>query len=213
MPPPPSPLRRVDQSCTVGGRAGIGILRRYIRNEEIRGLHVRGHRSQRRRHRRAVRWPGVIHEAAEACRGDVRGRKGERGVVVCFSRVLVKLVVVENVRPSSFAANPMVRMHDIGMITEAHDPRRSRSPEIDWFAHANRCAGARSVCLTVCGAVLFFFLGNRGQTLLTEEEVDAVNAASLVYDATQADQELTESGTIGEVSASRFATASLAAFL
>lgn len=79
---PPSPLRHVDHSYTVGGRAGIGILRRYSRNEEIRGLHVRGHRSQRRCHRRAVRWPGVIHEAAEACRGDVSGRKGGRGVVV-----------------------------------------------------------------------------------------------------------------------------------
>lgn len=38
------------------------------------------------------------------------------------------------------------------------------------------------------------------QIELTEEEEKAVEAATLLYDSTLADRELTESGTIGEVS-------------
>lgn len=38
------------------------------------------------------------------------------------------------------------------------------------------------------------------QIVLTEEEEDAVQVARILYDATAADQELTESGTAGEVS-------------
>lgn len=103
-------------------------------------------------------------------------------------------------------------MRDIGMITEARGLRRNHSLEVDWFPDGHGYAGARSAAHLSDGVPCAWF-GNRGQTLLTEEEVDAVNAASLVYDATQADQELTESGTIGEVSASRHATVTLAAFL
>lgn len=40
--------------------------------------------------------------------------------------------------------------------------------------------------------------------MLTEEEEEAVAAANLLYDATPADQELTESGTVGEASLALF---------